>query len=142
MRKVPCRIASKSIYARYIQRWDMSRVKEEQEEYRRRFESRSGAVPGLRTKNAKTFKAKVFKSGNSLALRLPAELGLIAGMEMQLKVEDGERFSFEPIERPKRKLNVDAFWGKATGLKLLAPEDRVFEERKLDWNGDRLNEDG
>lgn len=120
----------------------MSRVKEEQEEYRKRFERPSGALPGPKTRDVKTFRAKVFKSGNSLALRLPAELGLTAGTEMELKVEDGDHFSFEPIERPKRKLNVAAFWGKATGLKLLAPEDRIFEERKLDWNGDRLNEDG
>jgi antitoxin VapB len=120
----------------------MSRAKEEQEEYRRRFERPAGSMAGPTTRNAKTFKAKVFKSGNSLALRLPAELGLTAGMEMELKVEDGQPFSFEPVDRPKRKLNVDAFWGKATGLKLMAPEDRVFEERKLDWNGDRLTADG
>jgi antitoxin VapB len=120
----------------------MSRVKEEQEEYRKRVGRPSGAVSGLQTKDVKTFKAKVFKSGNSLALRLPAGLGLTAGMEMELKVEDGDHFSFAPVERPRRKLNVAAFWGKATGLKLLAPEDRIFEERKLDWNGDRLNEDG
>jgi antitoxin VapB len=120
----------------------MSGVKEEQEGYRQRVGPPAGSLPGPRTTDVKTFKAKVFKSGNSLALRLPAELGLTAGMEMELKVADGEHFSFEPIERPKRKLNVDAFWGKAKGLKLLAPEDRVFEERKLDWNGERLNEDG
>ncbi|MEA3065476.1 MAG: antitoxin VapB [Sphingomonadales bacterium] len=119
----------------------MSRVKEEQED-RKRFERPAGPMAVLRAKDVKTYKAKVFKSGNSLALRLPAELGLTAGMEMELKVEDGERFTFEPVERPKRKLNVAAFWGKATGLRLLAPEDRVFEERKLDWNGERLNEDG
>ena len=120
----------------------MSRVKEEQEEYRKRFERPSGAMWELKTRNVKTFKAKVFKSGNSLALRLPAELGLTAGVEMELRVEDGGRFSFEPVERPRRKLNVASFWGKAKGLKPLAPEDRVFEERKLDWTGDRLNEDG
>jgi antitoxin VapB len=120
----------------------MSRVEEEQEEYRKRFERPAAAMPELTPKDVKTFKAKVFKSGNSLALRLPAELGLTAGMEMELKVEDGEHFSFEPVQRPKRKLNVAAFWGKATGLKLIAPEDRLFEERKLDWNGDRLIENG
>jgi len=120
----------------------MSSVKEEQDEYRKRFERSAGSTPGLKSGDVKTYKAKVFKSGNSLALRLPAELRLTAGMEMELKVEDGERFSFEPIERPKRKLNVAAFWGKAKGLKLIAPEDRIFEERKLDWNGDRLNENG
>lgn len=126
----------------YIRRLNMSKVKEEQEEYRKRFERPGGSTQNLTVKDVKTFKAKVFKSGNSLALRLPAGLGLSAGMEMELKVEDGQPFSFEPLERPKRKLNVAAFWGKATGLKLIAPEDRVFEERRLDWNGDRLNEDG
>lgn len=117
-------------------------MKEKQEDFRKRMERLSGSMPRFKARDAKTFRAKVFKSGNSLALRLPAELGLTAGMEMELKAEDGERFSFEPVERPRRKLNVAAFWGKAKGLKLLAPEDRVFEERKLDWNGDRLNEDG
>ncbi|MEA3010136.1 MAG: antitoxin VapB [Sphingomonadales bacterium] len=120
----------------------MSRVKEQQEDYSRRFERPAGSVAEVNAKDVKTFKAKVFKSGNSLALRLPAELGLTAGTVMELKVQDGEHFSFTPIDRPKRKLNVAAFWGKATGLKLIAPEDRVFEERKLDWNCDRLNEDG
>lgn len=120
----------------------MSRVREEQEEYRKRVERTSGPAQRLKARDTRTFKAKVFKSGNSLALRLPAELGLAAGMEMELRVEDDDRFSFEPVERPKRKLNVAAFWGRATSLRLLAPEDRVFEERKLDWNGDRLNEDG
>lgn len=118
----------------------MDRVKEEQEEFRRRAERHPGSTPGL--KATKKFKAKVFKSGNSLALRLPAGLGLAAGTEMELSVEDGVHFSFAPVDRPKRRLNVTAFWGKATGLKLIAPEDRVFVERKLDWNGDRLNEDG
>lgn len=120
----------------------MSKVKEEQEEFYRRAGERPGSTHLPKIKDVKKFKAKVFKSGNSLALRLPAELGLKAGMEMELQVEGGDHFSFEPVERPKRKLNVAAFWGKATGLKLLAPEDRIFEERKLDWNGDRLNEDG
>lgn len=120
----------------------MTRVKEEQEEYRKHFQRRPGTAAGPGAKDIRTFKAKVFKSGNSLALRLPAELGLSAGMEMELKVEDGEHFSFEPIERPRRKLNVAAFWGKAKGLKLIAPEDRVFEERKLDWTGEQLNQDG
>lgn len=120
----------------------MSRLKEEQEEFRRRAERLAGEMPPPKAAGVRTFRAKVFKSGNSLALRLPAELGLVAGTEMELKAEGGENFSFAPIERPKRKLNVAAFWGKATGLKLIAPEDRVFVERKLDWNGDRLNEDG
>jgi antitoxin VapB len=112
----------------------MSRVKEEQDEYRRRIERLSGSMPWLKVKEVKTFRAKVFKSGNSLALRLPAGLGLAAGMEMELRVEDGEHFSFAPSERRKRKFNVEKVWGSATRLKLIKPEDRRFAERPLLWD--------
>jgi antitoxin VapB len=109
----------------------MSKVKEEQEEYRRKIGRLYGSVPWLETKEIKTFKAKVFKSGNSLALRLPAGLGLTAGTEMELRVEDDVHFSFELVGRPKRKFNVDKVWGSATGLELIKPEDRIFAERSL-----------
>jgi antitoxin VapB len=112
----------------------MASLKEEQEEYRRRLSRLYGSMPWLKTKDVKTFKAKVFRSGNSLALRLPAGLGLTAGMEMELRVEDGEHFSFEPVERRKRKFNVEKVWGSATGLELIRPEDRLFVERPLLWN--------
>ena len=76
--------------------------------------------------------AKVFKSGNSVALRLPKALGIAEGTEMRVKEEAG-RFSFEPVDRPKRKFNVDKIWGCAVGsdLKLLEPEDRMLEVRSL-----------
>ncbi|HYD38036.1 MAG TPA: hypothetical protein VEA60_10505, partial [Allosphingosinicella sp.] len=93
-----------------------------------------GSMPWLKPKDVKTFKAKVFKSGNSLALRLPAGLGLTAGMEMALRVENGEHFSFEPAERRKRKFNVEKVWGSATGLELIKPEDRLFSDRRLLWD--------
>jgi antitoxin VapB len=112
----------------------MTGVKEEQEEYRQRIGRLFGSMPWLKPKDVKTFKAKVFKSGNSLALRLPAGLGLTAGMEMQLRVEDGEHFSFEPVERRKRKFNVEKVWGSATGLELIKAEDRLFSERSLLWD--------
>lgn len=112
----------------------MSQVKEEQDEYRKRVGRLFGSMPWLKPKDVKTFKAKVFKSGNSLALRLPAGLGLTAGMEMELRVEDGEHFSFEPVERRKRKFNVEKVWGSATGLELIKPEDRLFSERPLLWD--------
>lgn len=117
----------------------MGSVKEDQEEYRKRIGRIFGSMPWLKPKDVKTFKAKVFKSGNSLALRLPAGLGLAAGMEMNLRVEDGEHFTFEPVERRKRKFNVEKVWGSATGLELIRPEDRLFSERRLLWddtNGD------
>lgn len=94
----------------------------------------SGSIPWLRARDIRHFKAKIFKSGNSLALRLPAGLGLSAGMEMDLRVEDAEHFSFEPSERPGRKFNVGKVWGSATGLELIRSEDRVFAERRLLWD--------
>jgi antitoxin VapB len=112
----------------------MSGVKEEQDEYGKRVGRLFGSMPWLKPKDVKSFKAKVFKSGNSLALRLPAGLGLTAGMEMDLRVEDGEHFSFEPVERQKRKFNVEKVWGSATGLELIKPEDRLFSERRLLWD--------
>jgi len=114
----------------------MSKVSEERQEYLSRLDRVFGSMPWLKPKEVKTFRAKVFKSGNSLALRLPAGLGLAAGMEMDLRVENDEHFSFEPIERPKRKFNLGKVWGSATDLTLIAREDRQFEERPLLWNGE------
>ncbi len=74
----------------------------------------------------KEYRAKVFKSGNSLALRLPKELGLKEGSTMVLR-EERAGFVIEPEDVPRKKLDVSAFWGKAPGLKLAPRED--FEER-------------
>lgn len=90
-----------------------------------------GSMPWLKGKDVKHFRARTFKSGNSLALRLPAGLGLTPGMEMNLRVEDEVFFSFEPVDQPKRKFNIDKVWGSATNLQLIKDEDRVFEERAL-----------
>lgn len=77
---------------------------------------------------SKEYRAKVFKSGNSVALRLPKELGLKDGDEMILR-EDRSKYSFEPAEAPKRKIDVSGFAGKAPWLKPIPPELREFEER-------------
>lgn len=81
-------------------------------------------------------RAKVFKSGNSLAVRLPAGTKLAAGMEMELIVEDGSNLSLRPVDAPKRKFNIDKVWGCAigSGLQFIKPEDRVFAERRLLWD--------
>lgn len=88
------------------------------------------------------YRGKTFKSGNSIALRLPKGLGFKEGEQVRLVELTPGSVRIDTVPAEKRKLNVAAFWGKAKGLKLLAPEDRVFAERRLDWNGDRLNEDG
>ena len=87
------------------------------------------------------YSAKVFKSGNSVALRLPKALGLKEGMEMKVREEHGS-FIVEPVDKPKRKIDVSKFWGKAPGLRMLTPEEREFKERELDWEGKLLKRDG
>lgn len=74
------------------------------------------------------YRAKVFKSGNSVALRLPKALGLKDGDEMVLR-EDRGRFEFEPADTPVRKLDISGFAGKAPWLKPISRELREFEER-------------
>ncbi|TZG27480.1 AbrB/MazE/SpoVT family DNA-binding domain-containing protein [Sphingomonas montanisoli] len=81
---------------------------------------------------AEEYRAKVFKSGNSVALRLPKGLGLKEGTEVLLREEHGE-YRFEPIDKPKRKIDLTGIWGAIPDLKLIAPEDRLFEERELNW---------
>lgn len=74
----------------------------------------------------KEYKAKVFKSGNSLALRIPKELGLTEGATMVLR-EERTGFVVEPEDAPRRKIDVSGFAGKAPGIRLAPRED--FEER-------------
>lgn len=71
---------------------------------------------------------RVFKSGNSVAVRLPKSLGVKEGTEMRVREEQG-RYLLEPIEPPKRKIDVSKFWGKAPWLKPLTPEQREFQDR-------------
>lgn len=76
----------------------------------------------------KEYKAKVFKSGNSLALRIPKEMGLKEGSIMVLR-EEQSGYRIEPEDAPRRKIDVSGFAGKAPWLKPLPPELREFEER-------------
>ena len=86
-------------------------------------------------------KTKVFKSGNSLAVRLPKSLGAVEGMEMVVREARGT-FTFEPVEALPSKIDVSGFAGKAPWLKPLTPEDRKFEERELDWDLNELRDNG
>lgn len=93
------------------------------------------AATSLQPAVGQRYRAKVFKSGNSLALRLPKALGLEAGMEMELEAAVNGGYSLHLADRPKRKFNIDKVWGSATNLKPIDEDDRWFEERKLDWGG-------
>ncbi len=76
---------------------------------------------------AGSLRAKVFKSGNSLAMRMPKALGLEAGIEMAIEVLPDGAIVLRRAESAKKKIDVSGFWGKAPGLKL-APR-RDFDER-------------
>ena len=98
-----------------------------------RFMRVSGSAPWMKIRQKEHFRTKVFQSGNSIAVRIPAGTKLSAGMEMDLVVEDGEFLSLEPIDRPKRKFNIAKVAGSASSLKLISDDARQFEERSLDW---------
>jgi antitoxin VapB len=87
------------------------------------------------------YRAKVFKSGNSVALRLPKALGLKEGDEMLIVREDKPGFKVEPVAAPKRKIDLTGIYGSIPDLKLLTPEDRIMEPRELDWEGKLLKRD-
>ncbi len=78
---------------------------------------------------------KVFKSGNAMAVRLPASFKAVAGTAVEVREEQG-RWIVEPVDQPKRKFNIDKVWGcaKGSGLKPIDPDDRWFEERPLLWD--------
>jgi len=75
---------------------------------------------------------KSFKSGNSVALRVPAPTGIAPGEDWRL-VEEGDGYRLEKVAKPKRKFNVAKVAGSATGLAYIRDEDRLFEERPLPW---------
>jgi antitoxin VapB len=107
----------------------MGKLNEERQTFRT-----DGAAP-IRlpeTGNRKQFRTKVFKSGNSLAVRIPTGTDLKPGMEMDLTVEDGVMLTLKPIDAPKRKIDISGFAGKAPWLKELPRYD--FEDSPRDWH--------
>lgn len=74
----------------------------------------------------------MFKSGNSLALRLPKALGLKEGAEMVLREEQG-KFILEPSNAPRRKIDVSKFAGEVPWLEPRTHEEGEFDESPRDW---------
>ncbi|MBV1686522.1 hypothetical protein KRR38_02275 [Novosphingobium sp. G106] len=74
----------------------------------------------------KEYTAKSFKSGNSVAIRMPAALGIEPDKEWIAEWVDGE-LHLRAKAPAKRKIDVSGFAGKAPGLRLAPRED--FEER-------------
>ena len=74
------------------------------------------------------YHGKTFKSGNSVALRLPKGLGVPEGTEVRVVKEGPMTFRVEPLDAPKPKIDVSKFAGKAPWLKPLPPRED-FDER-------------
>jgi antitoxin VapB len=88
----------------------------------------------IKTSEKQRHKTKIFKSGNSLAVRIPAGTDLVAGMEMELVIDHGQFLSYEPVDKPKRKFNIAKVAGSGKGLKYIDRGDRSFEPRPSSVN--------
>lgn len=73
-------------------------------------------------------RTKTFKSGNSVAVRLPKSLGIEAGTPMTVREERG-RYILEPA---RRLIDTSRFVGKCLGLKPFPRED--FDDPPRDWH--------
>ena len=78
------------------------------------------------------YRGKVFRSGNSVALRLPKALGFVEGTEVRL-IESGDgSFKLERTD-PAPKIDVDKIWGIWRGCDIKLAEDRSFDPRPSGW---------
>lgn len=80
---------------------------------------------------SKEYRAKVFKSGNSVALRLPKELGLKDGSTMILREERSE-FIFKPEDQKEKMIDLTGIYGSISGL-----ERQPFEHKEREWSDER-----
>ena len=76
----------------------------------------------------KEVRAKTFKSGNSVALRLPKALGIKEGVEMKVREEQG-RYVVEPIASATTKIDLAGIAGSIPGLRRLPSE-----EKRREWD--------
>lgn len=69
-------------------------------------------------------RTRTFKSGNSVALRLPKALGIKEGTEMSVREERG-RYIVEPVEKTGRKIDLTGIAGSLPGIERLPFEERI-----------------
>lgn len=70
---------------------------------------------------------KTFKSGNSIAVRLPKALGIEAGTEMRVREEQG-KYVLEPVTK-SGKIDLTGIFGSIPGLGR-QPFDHKERDRK------------
>lgn len=76
---------------------------------------------------------KVFKSGNSAAVRLPASFGAVPGTTVEVREEQG-RWIVETVSEKPKKIDLTGIWDSIPDMKPLTSEEREFEERELPWH--------
>lgn len=78
-------------------------------------------------------KTRTFKSGNSVAVRLPKALGAEPGIEMTVREERG-RYIVEPVEEPAdgEKIDLTGIYGSMAGTSFRQqPEE--YEDIPREW---------
>ncbi len=75
---------------------------------------------------------KTFKSGNSVAVRLPKSLGIEPGTEVRVR-EDRGKYVIEPVEQKPRRINLTGIAGSCPWLRPLTREEREFEDSPRVW---------
>ena len=77
---------------------------------------------------------RVFKSGNSKAIRIPADWALEPGQEVMVREEAG-RYVIEPVRDDAAwRAALVASFGSVPDLRPLMPDERIIEERDLPWH--------
>ena len=76
------------------------------------------------------YRSRTFKSGNSVALRLPKGLGIAEGCEMVVRAEQG-RYIVEPVDVPRTKIDLTGIEGLYPDLAALSRED--FDDPPRAW---------
>ena len=69
------------------------------------------------------YQGRTFKSGNSVALRLPKGMGIPERTEIRMVREAPMSFRIEPVDAPRRKIDISGFAGKVPGIRLAQRED-------------------
>jgi antitoxin VapB len=86
---------------------------------------------------------RTFKSGNSVAVRLPKSLGVGPGVEMTVREERG-RYIVEPVEEemPGDKIDLSGIAGSIPDLQLFYRESDQYEDIPREWHLLGLNPRG
>ena len=77
-------------------------------------------------------RTKAFKSGNSVAVRIPKSFGLVAGTELIVSREDSG-YLLKP-NPPAAKIDLSGIAGSMPWLKPLTADEREFDEGQRPWD--------